>query len=145
MVYPPPAKDDGLCEFCGIVSGRVPSRVRYQDDELIVFHNAITWVSVMLLIAPKAHMSQTEFWRSPLFGRAASLAVKLGESDAPNGFRLVSNFGGHALQTQPHGHLHVIGGANLGLYIDFPRKGDFWLRNYGRTEFDPSRYPQAGG
>ncbi|MEX2599469.1 MAG: HIT domain-containing protein [Dehalococcoidia bacterium] len=141
MVYPVRQSDDSACEFCGIVSGRVPSQVRYQDDELIVFRNALKWVPVMLLIAPKRHMTQAEFWRSPLFARASSLAVELGESDSPDGFRLVSNFGDDAMQSQPHGHLHVIGGTDLGLYVDFPRKGDFWLRNYGKTDVDPKHYP----
>ena len=142
-----PADDqdrDPECEFCGIVSGRLPRTLRHQDAELIVFHNTLPWVPVMLLIAPKAHMSQEEFWRSPLFARAAALAIDLGSSDAPGGFRVVSNFGEDALQTQEHGHLHVIGGTGLGLYVDFPRKGDFWLRRYGRTEYDPNRRRRQG-
>ena len=137
-----PADDsshDPACEFCGIVSGRLPGTVRHQDDELIVFRNTLTWVPVMYLIAPKVHMSQEEFWRGPLFARAAALAIEVGTSDAPGGFRVVSNFGEDALQTQEHGHLHLVGGTGLGLYLDFPRKGDFWLRRYGRTEYDPDR------
>ncbi len=134
--------DDGTCEFCGIISSRLPHRVRYEDDELFVFHNKLTWVPVMYLVAPKVHMSQEQFWHSPLFARASALAVELGESDAPGGFRILSNFGGDAMQSQAHGHLHVVGGAHLGLYMDFPRKGDFWLRNYGTTDFDPTRYSQ---
>ena len=119
------------CAFCGIASGALPRRVRYQDAELIAFRNALDWAPLMHLVAPVAHMSQREFWRSPLFARAAALAVELGEADAPGGFRIVSNFGEDAMQSQPHGHLHVLGGAHLGLYMDFPGKSDFWLRFYG--------------
>lgn len=119
------------CAFCGIASGALPRRVRYQDAELIAFRNALDWAPVMHLVAPVAHMSQAAFWRSPLFARAAALAVELGEADAPGGFRVVSNFGNDAMQSQPHGHLHVLGGAHLGLYMDFPSKSDFWLRFYG--------------
>lgn len=119
------------CAFCGIASGALPRRVRYQDGDLIAFRNALDWAPVMHLVAPVAHMSQAAFWRSPLFARAAALAVELGEADAPGGFRVVSNFGDDAMQSQPHGHLHVLGGAHLGLYMDFPSKSDFWLRFYG--------------
>ena len=119
------------CAFCGVASGALPRRVRYQDAELIAFRNALDWAPVMHLVAPVAHMSQAAFWQSPLFARAAALAVELGEADAPGGFRVVSNFGEDAMQSQPHGHLHVLGGAHLGLYMDFPSKSDFWLRFYG--------------
>ena len=139
MTDAPRTADDGTCEFCGIVSGRLPRSVRYEDDELIVFRNTLTWVPVMYLIAPKTHMGQAEFWRSPLFARACALALQIAESDAPDGFRLLSNFGPDAMQSQPHGHLHIVGGGHLGLYMDFPRKGDFWLRNYGYTDYDPNR------
>ncbi|MEK9658777.1 MAG: HIT domain-containing protein [Chloroflexota bacterium] len=135
----PAPHDDGTCDFCGIISGRLPRRVRHQADGLLVFRNALTWVPVMYLITPTAHLSQAEFWASPLFPRAAALAVQLGQEDAPNGFRLVSNFGHDGMQSQAHGHLHVLGGTALGLYVDFPRKGDFWLRNYGSTAFEPAK------
>ena len=135
----PPPSDDERCDFCSIVSGRMPRTIRHEDGELIVFHNALTWVAVMYLVVPKTHMSQAEFWRSPLFARASALAVELGEADAPGGFRVLSNFGDDAAQTQPHGHLHVVGGNELGLYMDFPRKGDYWLRRFGHTEYDPNR------
>ncbi len=134
-----PRATDPDCEFCGIITGRLPRTMRHEEADLLVFHNSLTWVPVMYLIVPKQHMSQTEFWRSPLFARASSLAVELGEADAPDGFRLVSNFGERAAQTQRHGHLHVLGGGELGLYMDFPRKGDYWLRRMGYTEYDPNR------
>ena len=107
----------GPCEFCQIVAHRIPRHVRFEDADLLAFHNRLTWAPVMLLIVPKVHMGQQEFWSSDLFPRAARLAIRLGEEDCLNGYRILSNVGRNALQTQPHGHLHVIGGAALGLYV----------------------------
>ena len=109
---------DESCTFCDVIARRLPGTIRYEDDEIVVFDNQLDWVPVMLLLAPRRHMSQEELWRSgPLMSHIASLAVRMGREHSPNGFRLLSNFGPDALQTQPHGHLHVIGGTYLGLYV----------------------------
>ena len=116
--------EPAYCTFCEIVARRLPSRVRYEDDEVLVFDNHLGWVPVMLLLVSKRHMTQVELWGSgALFSRMGALAVELGESYCPDGFRILSNFGGDGLQTQPHGHLHVIGGASLGSYVRPPRSG----------------------
>jgi diadenosine tetraphosphate (Ap4A) HIT family hydrolase len=44
------------------------------------------------------------------------VAVEMGQKHCPGGFRLVSNFGHDAMQSQEHAHLHVIGGTFLGEY-----------------------------
>ncbi len=109
------------CVFCEIVAGRLPANIRHQDDEIVVFDNQLLWVPVMLLLVPRKHMTQVELWSSgPLLGKMGQLAVELGKKHCPNGFRILSNFGEDALQTQPHGHIHVIGGARLGLYANRP-------------------------
>ncbi len=105
------------CTFCEIIAGRLPSRVRYSDDQVVVFDNKLRWFPVMLLLVPRQHMSQVELWSNgPLMAKMAALAVELGQQHCPNGFRILSNFGHDALQTQPHAHIHVIGGTHLGLY-----------------------------
>jgi len=72
----------------------------------------------MLMVVPRLHMTQDELWGSgPLMSKLADLAVQTGYDYAPNGFRILSNFGDDALQTQTHGHLHVIGGQFLGRYV----------------------------
>ncbi len=106
------------CTFCDIVAGRLPSRIRYEDDEILVFDNRLDWFPVQMLVIPKQHLLQSELWRSgPLMSRMSELAARLGEESCPNGFRVLSNFGDDGMQSQPHGHLHVIGGALLGLYV----------------------------
>ena len=104
------------CEFCEIVAGRSPATVRYQDDGIIVIVNKLEWAPVMLLVIPKTHMTQMEMWQSNLMTRIGTVAVDMGRQYCPNGFRLLSNLGHDGMQSQPHGHLHVIGGAFLGRY-----------------------------
>ena len=104
------------CIFCKIVADRSPARVRYLDEEIIVIVNKLTWVPLMLLVIPKKHMSQLEMWSSSLMTRLGSVAVDMGCTFAVNGFRILSNFGPDGMQSQSHGHLHVIGGTHLGPY-----------------------------
>ena len=99
------------------MAGRLPARIRYSDEELVVFENQLTWAPVMLLVVPRRHMTQVELWSSgETLARIGSVAVRLGEEHCPRGFRILSNFGGEALQTQRHGHVHVVGGSPLGFY-----------------------------
>jgi len=107
----------GVCEFCRIVANEAPSRVAYQDDDVMVIYNMLQWVPVMLLVIPKKHMTQKEMWHSQIIGRLAEAAVRMGTEHCPRGFRILSNFGHQAMQSQPHGHLHVVGGTQLGRYV----------------------------
>ena len=108
---------DAECTFCLIVAGQLPSRVRYEDSDIIVFDNRLRWLPVMLLLVPKAHMTQTEMWSdAAVLSRIGQVAARLGQEHCPDGFRLLSNIGEDALQTQPHAHLHLLGGARMGLY-----------------------------
>ena len=109
-----PAASRRYCVFCEIIAGREPADVLYRDDDVIVFRNVLRWVPVMLLVAPVRHLRQHELWRD--MAAAAAVAVQMGERYCPNGFRLLSNFGFDALQSQEHAHIHVIGGTYLGHY-----------------------------
>lgn len=102
------------CVFCEIIARRSPARVVYEDDDVIAFHNVLLWVPVMLLVVPKRHMLQEDLWQSPLIGKVARIASALGREHCPNGFRLVSNVGPDAMQSQPHAHMHVVGGVSMG-------------------------------
>ena len=110
--------DGCYCTFCEIAAKRLPSRVRYEDDEIVVFENRLDWVPLMWLVAPRQHLTQTELWNDGcLLSKLGALAVRLGQEHSPSGFRILSNFGPDALQTQDHGHLHLLGGAYLGHYV----------------------------
>ena len=100
---------DRNCVFCRISEGQEPAKYRYLDNKL-------TWVPLMLLVMPRDHMTQIQLWSSKLLTRMGDLAVDMGAMYAPNGFRILSNFGRDGMQSQSHGHLHVIGGTDLGPY-----------------------------
>ena len=104
------------CVFCEIVARREPADIKYEDDDVIVFRNRLNWVPVMLLALPKRHLTQDELWTSELMAKVSKVAAEAGAAHCPNGFRLLSNFGPDAMQSQSHGHVHILGGTYLGEY-----------------------------
>ena len=111
---------DTICILCEVAHGRSPGKIHYQDTEISVFDNVLDWAPVMILFVPKAHISQSQLWQDKkFFNKISALAVDIGREMCPNGYRLLSNFGNDGLQTQEHGHLHLIGGKRLGFYVDF--------------------------
>jgi len=105
------------CVFCEIVEGREQADIVYQDEAVMVFRNRLNWVPVMLLAVPREHLLQGELWTAEgMMGKVAKAAAEMGAKHCPNGFRLLSNFGSDAMQSQAHGHVHIIGGTYLGEY-----------------------------
>ena len=104
------------CVFCEIVAHREPARLVYEDDDVTVFWNRLGWVPVMLLAVPKEHLLQGELWTSDAIAKVSKVAAEVGAQHCPNGFRLLSNFGTDAMQSQTHGHIHILGGQFLGEY-----------------------------
>jgi histidine triad (HIT) family protein len=102
------------CTFCQIVAKKRPAEIVYEDEEMIVIRNVLRWVPVMLLVVPRKHMTQQELWQN--LGRVGQVAVEMGEKHCPNGYRLLANFGRDAMQSQYHGHIHILGGTWLGEY-----------------------------
>ncbi|MDA1256406.1 MAG: HIT family protein [Chloroflexi bacterium] len=118
------------CVFCRISSGDEPARyispggVETEDrsevagDGPLAFRNRLTWVRVMALVIPQGHPSQEELWSDPgLFAPLLRYACGIGreltiddvpDKVTPEGFRVVSNFGRIAHQSQHHAHVHVI-------------------------------------
>ena len=107
-----------VCDFCEIIANGAPARVVYQDDEVFVIHNRLVWAPVMLLVMPRRHITQEAMWGDPIIASIARVALQMGAAHCPGGFRLLSNFGPDGMQSQAHGHLHVLGGTRLGRYID---------------------------
>jgi histidine triad (HIT) family protein len=106
------------CIFCQIVSGKVPSEILYQDEEVIAFRDISPQAPKHLVIISKrhipslAHLPQAE---SPLIGHMVNVANQLAKKEgiAEKGYRLTINCGEQGGQVVPHLHLHLLGGRKL--------------------------------
>jgi len=106
------------CIFCKIVSGQIPSRKVYEDEDIFAFHDIQPWAPVHFLMIPKMHipsMAQVTPEHERLLGRMMVLAPRLALEQGCNpypqgGFRIVSNTGDEGGQEVHHLHWHVIGG-----------------------------------
>ena len=109
---------DPACLFCKIVSGKIPSKVVYQDNEIFVFHDINPWAPVHFLMLPKLHipsMAHVSAQHTALLGRMMILAPQLALQEGCNpypdgGFRILSNTGAEGRQEVHHLHIHVMGG-----------------------------------
>jgi histidine triad (HIT) family protein len=106
------SKDD--CIFCKIVSGAIPARKVYEDDDMLAFHDLHPVAPVHFLMIPKMHIDnlydgdlQYQQVLGKMLGMAGQLARQEGASD---GFRLIINNGRVGRQEVYHLHAHVIGG-----------------------------------
>ena len=107
---------DRHCVFCRIVARMEPATILYEDDDILVFRNVLRWLPLMLLVIPKQHRAQEELWRD--IGAVGRVAQQMGHRFCPHGYRLVSNFGWQALQSQMHAHVHVLGGEAMDAVLE---------------------------
>ncbi|MDR1953075.1 MAG: histidine triad nucleotide-binding protein [Clostridiales Family XIII bacterium] len=103
------------CIFCGIVDGKIPSNIVYEDEEILCFHDLEPQAPVHVLIIPKKHYDSADAITESdedkeLFGHLMAkvhiIAKTLG---LDKGYRLVCNCGEDGLQTVQHLHFHLLG------------------------------------
>jgi histidine triad (HIT) family protein len=109
---------DKDCIFCKIIAGEIPSKILYQDKDVIAFPDIHPLTPVHLLIIPRKHipsLSQMTDAETPLIGKMVKAANQLArEQDmAESGYRLTINSGASAGQVVPHLHMHLMGGRAL--------------------------------
>lgn len=109
--------------FARVLRGEIPSRRVYEDEWAIAFHDIAPQAPVHVLVIPRTeYVSFADFAvQAPaeevagFFRAVATVAKQLG-LEAP-GYRLLANMGAHAGQEVPHFHVHLFGGAPLGVMI----------------------------
>lgn len=104
------------CVFCKIVSGEIPSKRVYEDDQVIVINDLNPEAPVHVLVIPKEH-TENILTASPeilvhVKKVLPEIVKKLGIAE--KGFRIVVNTGVEGGQTVPHLHIHILGGKELG-------------------------------
>lgn len=110
------------CIFCQIAQGKIPSKIVYEDDEVIAFKDINPLAPVHLLIIPKLHLRslndvipEHEALIAHLLGVIRRLASEFGVADS--GYRVVTNTGTDGGQVVGHLHFHLLGGKALGVNI----------------------------
>ena len=104
------------CVFCKIVSGEIPSKRVYEDDQVSVINDLNPGAPVHVLVIPKEH-TENILTASPeilvhVKKVLPEIVRKLGIAE--KGFRVVVNTGVEGGQTVPHLHFHILGGKELG-------------------------------
>jgi len=106
------------CIFCRIANHQMPTRIIYEDEEVIAFHDINPQAPVHLLIIPRKHIPKIDDLQTDdqaLMGKliytARQLADQLGFKDS--GYRLVINNGRDGGQDIYHIHLHMLAGRPM--------------------------------
>ena len=105
------------CIFCKIISGDIPCRKLYEDDDMLAFHDINPAAPVHFLVIPKAHiptMLDLTPEHSEVMGRIMTQAAKLArEQGCGDGFRTIINTGKVGRQEVYHLHVHILGGPDV--------------------------------
>ena len=106
------------CLFCKVIKGEIPTKIIYEDDQVLAFNDINPKAPHHLLIIPRKHMAtlnDMEEGDKPLIGHiihtAQRLAKQLGVHD--EGYRLVMNCNQGAGQTVFHIHFHLLSGRSF--------------------------------
>ena len=89
------------CIFCKIAQGQIPSKIAYEDENVMAFYDQDPQAPVHVLVIPKEHIA------SAIPKIAADLGLE-------NGFRVVNNCGKDGMQTVQHLHFHLLGKRQMG-------------------------------
>ncbi|ACT69329.1 histidine triad nucleotide-binding protein [Neorickettsia risticii] len=104
--------------FAKILRRELPSRVVYEDDEVLAFYDAFPRAPVHVLVIPKGQfVSFSDFISTApvevasFFSRVAHVIDLLGVKEA--GYRLVTNHGEDGGQIVKHFHVHILAGKKM--------------------------------
>lgn len=105
--------------FQKIIDREIPSKIVYEDDRVLAFHDVSPQAPVHVLIVPKKPIPRVAeatpedaALLGHLISKAAEVAKVLGL--AADGYRLVINNGRNGGESVPHLHCHILGGRPLG-------------------------------
>ena len=110
------------CIFCRIINQEIPSKIVYEDDDILAFEDVNPLAPIHILLIPKKHiatMDDVTEEDSAVLGRillkAKEIAAEKGLNE--NGYRIVNNCKAHGGQEVFHIHFHLLGGEKLGLFV----------------------------
>jgi len=111
-----------MCVFCRIINREIPSKIVYEDDTVIAFHDINPQAPVHILIVPKEHIetvNNLEEKHEKLIGHVFTVAKKIAKEFgiAESGYRIIVNCNKDGGQEIYHLHYHLLGGKALGALV----------------------------
>ena len=106
------------CLFCKIAAGQIPSKIVYQDADVVAFEDINPQAPYHILLIPRRHiasMADLTAEDGPILVSLFTTAVKLARDlgFAEGGYRFVTNVGPDAGQSVFHLHFHLLGGRKF--------------------------------
>ncbi|THT99665.1 HIT family protein [Lampropedia puyangensis] len=117
----------GVCIFCKLVAGEIPSAKVYEDDLVVAFMDLGQVTPGHVLVASKRH-AQDLFELTPqecarVMQVSQMIATAQQQVFAPSGLTLLQANGHDGGQTVFHFHMHVVPRhADDGIHLTWPRK-----------------------
>jgi histidine triad (HIT) family protein len=108
---PVSADTDPDCLFCKIVSGAIPSRTFYEDDQAVAFLDIGAWHRGHSLVVPRRHVPDLisgEPSLSDISPAIDAVARILVDRLAADGINVLSSTGSAAGQEVFHLHVHLV-------------------------------------
>jgi histidine triad (HIT) family protein len=110
------------CPFCKIISGELPARIVYCDDDVTAFWDRAPIAPVHILIVPKEHISSlndASASHQKLLGHILLVAQQIAQEQGvdQSGYRVLINTGADGGQSVLHLHLHLIGGRRFPMHM----------------------------
>ena len=107
------------CLFCRIASGEIPSKIVYQDQDVVAFADINPQAPTHILLISRRHVDSLADLTpedGPLLASIFTVAAKLAHELGLNqrGYRIVTNNGPDAGQSVLHLHFHLLGGRKFG-------------------------------
>ncbi len=105
--------------FAKILKKEIPSKIIFEDDEILAFHDINPKAKIHVLVIPKGEYRNLEEFATnanpalfqSFFNKIEMIADKLGIKES--GYRVITNTGKDATQTVFHFHAHILGGETL--------------------------------
>lgn len=101
------------CIFCKIIEGEVPSRIVYEDEEVVAFLDQTQVTKGHTLVVPRKHVTDIFEYDDELaekvFSRLPKIARGIKNSDpAIEAMNVMNNNGKLAYQSVFHSHIHLL-------------------------------------
>ena len=107
-----------MCIFCKIISGDIPSKKIYEDEQIFAFYDINPLAPIHVIVIPKEHIESANKidetnskYVARVFEAIPNIAKELGIAE--DGYRVITNIGENGGQSVKHLHFHIIGGAKL--------------------------------